>query len=139
MLRICELNFAPTLSEEALAEFTRFFLKTGIDQVTFIEGLVQPDRLRTRILLWVEEEIRVGKVPRKSGSILEAILYRGELPRGEVGSVVGAGDRHARRIVSALAELGVLVSENPRAPLRLAFPAALASRWMPGLYPERIS
>ena len=30
---------------------------------------------------------------------------------------------------------GVLVSESSRAPLRLAFPAALASRWMPGLFP----
>jgi len=30
-----------------------------------------------------------------------------------------------------------LVSESSRAPLRLAFPAALASRWMPGLFPDR--
>ena len=134
-----DLDGRGTLSEEALAEFTGFFLKTCIDQVTFMEGLVQPDRLRARILLWVEEEIRLGELPRKSGSILEAILYRGELPRGEAGNVVGVGVRHARRIVSALVELGVLVSESPRAPLRLAFPAALASRWMPGLYPERIS
>jgi hypothetical protein len=26
---------------------------------------------------------------------------------------------------------------SPRAPLRLVFPAALASRWMPGLFPEK--
>jgi hypothetical protein len=30
----------------------------------------------------------------------------------------------------------VLISDGPRAPLRLAFPAALASKWMPGLFPE---
>jgi hypothetical protein len=36
-----------------------------------------------------------------------------------------------------LLDLGVLVSESTRAPLRLAFPAALAPRWMPGLFPER--
>ena len=132
-----DLDGRGNLSEEALAAFTGFFLKTCIDQVDFMESLVQPDRLRTRILLWVEEEVRLGTLPRKSGSILEAILYRGELPRGEAGTVTGAGDRQARRIVSALVELGVLVSENPRAPLRLAFPAALASRWMPGLFPEQ--
>jgi hypothetical protein len=62
---------------------------------------------------------------------------RGELPRGEVDRVVGRGERQARRIVSALLEKGVLVSPNPRAPLRLAFPAALASRWMPGLFPDK--
>jgi Fic family protein len=133
-----DLDGRGSLSEEALAEFTRFFLTTCIDQVTFMEGLMQPDRLRTRILLWAEEEIRLNELPSNSGSILEAILYRGELPRGEAAGVVGVGDRQARRIVSALIEKGVLTSESPRSPVRLAFPAALASRWMPGLFPEKV-
>jgi Fic family protein len=133
-----DLDGSGALSEEALADFTRFFLTICIDQVTFMEGLVQPDHLRARILLWAEEEIRIGKLPPKSGSILEAVLYRGELPRGDADSVVGTGSRQARRIVSALVERGVLESESPRAPLRLTFPAALAQRWMPGLFPEKI-
>jgi Fic family protein len=132
-----DLDGRGTLSEEALAEFTRFFLTVCIDQVDFMESLVQPDRLRTRILLWAEEEIRLGNLPPKSGSILEAVLYRGELPRGEVDAVVGTGERQARRIASALLDKEVLVSDSPRDPLRLAFPAALASRWMPGLFPEK--
>jgi len=132
-----DLDGRGTLSEEALAAFTRFFLTVCIDQVTFMESLVQPDRLRARILLWAEEEIRMGQLPARSGNILEAVLYRGELPRGDADTVVGTSERQARRIVSALMEKGVLASENPRAPLRLAFPAALASRWMPGLFPEK--
>ena len=126
------------LSEEALAEFTKFFLNTCIDQVTFMEGLMQPDRLRTRIALWAEEEIRLGALPPKSGSILEAVLYRGDLPRGDAPEVIGGSERSARRVVSALVDAGVLTSESTRAPLRLAFPAALAHRWMPGLFPEKI-
>ena len=102
-----------------------------------MEGLMQPDTLRTRILLWAEEEIRLDRLPPKSGSILEAVLYRGELPRGDAAGIVGTGDRQARRVVSGLIEHGVLVSESSRASLRLAFPAALASRWMPGLFPDR--
>jgi Fic family protein len=132
-----DLDGRGTLSEEALAEFTRFFLTACIDQVAFMESLVQPDRLRARIVLWAEEEVRVGDLPAKSGSILEAVLYRGELPRGDADAVVGTGARQARRIVAALVEKGVLVSDNPRSPLRLAFPAALVSRWMPGLFPEK--
>jgi Fic family protein len=132
-----DLDGRGNLSEEALAAFTRFFLKLCIDQVKFMEDLVQPDRLRTRILMWSEEEIRLGHLPAKSGNILEAVLYRGELPRGDAATVVGTGDRQARRIVSTLVDKGVLKSESARAPLRLAFPAALASRWMPGLFPER--
>lgn len=132
-----DLDGRGTLSEEALAEFARFFLTVCIDQVSFMESLVQPDRLRARILLWAEEEVRVGDLPAKSGNILEAVLYRGELPRGDADAVVGTGARQARRIVAALVGKGVLVSDNPRAPLRLAFPAALAARWMPGLFPEK--
>jgi hypothetical protein len=35
-----------------------------------------------------------------------------------------------------LTKLGVVGSETPYGPLRIAFPASLASRWMPGLFPE---
>jgi Fic family protein len=132
-----DLDGRGTLSEEALAAFTEFFLTICIDQVTFMESLVQPDRLRARILMWSEEEIRIGALPPKAGNILEALLYRGELPRGDVDAIVGTGERQARRIVAALVEVGVIGSENPRAPLRLVFPAALAGRWMPGLFPEQ--
>jgi Fic family protein len=134
-----DLDGPGTLSEEALAEFTRFFLSICIDQVDFMESLAQPDRLRARILLWAQEEARLGQLPANAGAILEAILYRGELPRGDADSVVGTGERQARRVVSALVEKGVVASESPRAPLRLAFPATLASRWMPGLFPDRSS
>ena len=137
MTRRNDLDGRGNLSEEALAEFTRFFLTTCLDQVTFMEGLMQPDSLRTRILLWTEEEIRLHRLPPKSGAILEAVLYRGELPRGDAAGMVGTGDRQARRVVSALIERGVVISVSSRAPLRLAFPAALASRWMPGLFPDQ--
>ncbi|MDZ7751416.1 MAG: Fic family protein [Gammaproteobacteria bacterium] len=125
------------LSEEGLASFTAFFLDTCLDQVIFMEGLVQPDRLRNRILLWAEEESRGGRLPDKAGALLETVLYRGEVPRGDTAGIVGTGDRQARRIVSALLEADVLTSASPRAPLRLAFPAKLASRWLPGLFPEQ--
>ena len=131
-----DLDGRGNLSEEALAEFTRFFLGVCIDQVKFMEGLVAPDRLRNRILIWVEEEIRAGDLPSKSGAILEAVLFRGELPRADVSSLLGTRERQARRVTSALLGREVLVSESSRAPLRLAFPARLASRWMPGLFPE---
>jgi Fic family protein len=132
-----DLDGRGNLSEEGLASFTHFFLETCLDQVKFMEELVQPDRLRDRILLWVEEEVRAEALPQKAGRILEAILYRGELPRGNVPHLLGASDRHSRRIVAALTEHGVIVSESTRTPLRLAFPARLASRWMPGLFPEQ--
>lgn len=132
-----DLDGRGNLSEEALAEFTRFFLKCCIDQVEFMESLMQPARLNDRILIWTEEEIRAGTLAPKSGTVLEVVLYRGELPRGDVAQLLGTGERQARRVTSTLIEREVLVSESTRAPLRLAFPAKLAARWMPGLFPEQ--
>ncbi|MEJ2425594.1 MAG: Fic family protein [Candidatus Thiodiazotropha sp.] len=125
------------LSEEALASFTRFFLETCLDQVKFMEELIQPNRLHQRIQLWTEEEVRADALPQQAWRVLEAILYRGELPRSEVPQLLGTSDRHARRVVASLAEHRVIVSDSTRAPLRLAFPAKLAYRWMPGLFPEQ--
>jgi Fic family protein len=134
-----DLDGRGNLSEETLAAFARFFLEICLDQVKFMEGLVQPDHLRTRILLWTEEQARLDQLPAKAGAVIEAVLYRGELPRGDVGKILGLTSRHARRIVSALLDRGVLASKGPRDPLTLAFPAALASRWLPGLFPEQAS
>ena len=93
-------------------------------------------------LLWIHPFIdgngRVARLMSYSmlRDALDAVLYRGELPRGDVPEIVGTGERQARRVVSSLADAGVLQSESSRAPLRIAFPAALAGRWMPGLFPE---
>jgi Fic family protein len=132
-----DLDGRGSLSEEALAEFTRFFLRTCIDQVEFMEGLIQPDKLRVRIAMWAEEETRLGTLPPKAKDILEVLQYRGELPRGDLTEIVGTGERQARRVAEALTKLGVVKSASSRAPLQLAFPATLASRWMPGLFPDK--
>lgn len=139
MTRRNDLDGRGNLSEEALAEFTRYFLETCLDQVKFMEGLMQPERLRARVLQWADEEIRVGDLPPQAGKILEAILYRGELARADLPDLLGVAERQTRRITAPLFDHGVIVAESTRAPLRLAFPAALASRLMPGLFPEKSS
>jgi Fic family protein len=125
-----------TLSEAALADFTAFFLRTCIDQVAFMEDLMRPARLRDRILIWAEEEIRAGALPSKSDVILRAVTMQGELTRAEAVDLLGLTERSARRVTSALLDIGALSSTSTRAPLKLAFPAKLAGRWMPGLFPE---
>ncbi len=131
-----DLDGRGNLSEEALVAFTQFFLESCLDQVKFMEALMQPERLRSRILLWTEEEIRAGQLPATASKILEAILYRGELARGEIPGLLDMSERHARRTISALMEKNILASESSRAPLGLVFSAKLAARWLPGLFPE---
>jgi len=49
-----DLDGRGNLSEEALAKFTRFFLEVCIDQVKFMQSLVQPEMLRERIVRGAE-------------------------------------------------------------------------------------
>ena len=133
-----DLDGRGNLSEEALAEFTRFFLETCIDQVKFMEELVAPDKLRNRIFAWANEEIKAKTLLPQSLTILERLLYQGELAREEITSMFDVTPRQARRYVESLTDLGVLVSETTRAPYHLAFPAKLAPQWMPGLFPEKL-
>ena len=75
-----------------------------------------------------------GRVARlmSHASLLET------LETGSIWSVARGLARNsaARRVVSALVGRGVLASESTRASLTINFPAALAARWMPGLFPE---
>lgn len=86
-----------TLSEGALANFTAFFLQTCIDQVKFMEGLMKPDRLRDRIMIWAEEEIRAGNLPAKSDTVLRAVQLQGSLTRADAVALLGVTERTARR------------------------------------------
>jgi Fic family protein len=134
-----DLDGRGALSDEALASFTKFFLETCIDQVGFMRDLLQPDKLRSRILTWADEEMRLSGLSSGAAKILEAILYRGELPRGDIPALLGVADRTAARVTSQLNGFGVITSASSRSPWRLALPATLAHRWLPGLYPVSAS
>lgn len=131
-----DLDGRGSLSRQALCDFTEFFLTICLDQIKFMEKLIQPSKLKERILLWVKEEIRAGQLPERSGTVLEKILFHGELPRGDVEALLGVSDRSARRVVAALMEKQVIASDSIRTPLRLAFPAHVTDRWLPGLFPQ---
>ena len=136
--RLDDLDGRGHLSEKTLAQFTHFFLNICLDQISFMESLMQPERLKERILLWAANQVSLGTLPVKSGRLLEAVIYKGgELPRGEAAGVLDVGSRQARRIVAALINEDALVSESSRAPLRLNFSARLAGFWLPGLFPDQ--
>ena len=67
------------------------------------------------MLCGAEEEVRNDGLPPRSGRVLEAVLYRGALPRGDVAGLLDLSERQARRITSALLSQGVVESPSSRA------------------------
>lgn len=124
------------LSLQSVTGFTAFFLRICVDQVEFMEKLMEPKAVRARILQWAEEERRYSNLPQSASKVLDAILFRGSLPRSEVPSVIGLSERSGHSLMKALSAHGIVKSEGARADWKISFPAKLAARLMPSLYPE---
>lgn len=132
-----DLDGRGSLSESALTNFCRFFLETALDQVAFMESILEPTELLRRMQRYVEDEIDRGHLLKNSFPLLREALLAGEIPRGKAEEITGYGDRMARKVVSKLIERGLLKSPSPRAPLTLGFPIDAVEAWFPKLYPVR--
>ena len=122
------------LSERRLEEFCEFFLRACIDQIDFMESLLQPAELLRRMKLYCDDEIAAGRLPKRSMALLREALLMGEVARGRAPEITGYQERRAREILSTLLRKGLLVQTGPRAPVRLGFTADVVERWFPALY-----
>lgn len=130
-----DLDGRGSLSEAALTDFCEFFLKVCVDQVDFMESLLQPSELLRRIQLFVEDETRAGRLPKGAFAVLREAVLAGTVERGHARELTGYKERMGRIIISKLIDRGLLVTDGSRDPLRLAFPIDVTERWFPRLYP----
>jgi Fic family protein len=122
-------------SERALTDFCAFFLRISIDQVRFMKSILDPASLLRRIELHCRDEAQAGSLPNGSYPVLREALLQGTVERGAVPGLVGLRERASRNVTAALLAKKILVSDSPRAPLRLGFPTEVVERWFPSLYP----
>jgi Fic family protein len=123
------------LSQGALAEFCEFVLRVMLDQIGFMEKLLELDTLADRIERYARQEAGLGDAGGRVSLLLREALYRGEFPRGEAGRVVGAGERTGRAALAAAVGAGLLKSSTPKSPVRLALPAKVLGAYFPQLVP----
>jgi Fic family protein/dephospho-CoA kinase len=129
-----DLDGRGNLSEEAMVNFTTFFLETSLDQVEYMHGLVQPTRLEVRISLLVQEEIRVEELtPFTEQMALHLLLY-GTAPRERLLKIAGDDVEAANRALDHLIKIGLASQSNEH--LSLELPVRLLPRLLPGLFPE---
>jgi Fic family protein len=132
--RQSDLDGRGNLSQTALEAFCRFFLATCVDQVSFMESILEPSALLNRIQIWAEEEIREKRLLRGSWPLLREAVLTGEYARGRAPELTGYEERQARTVLNKLINAGYLVSETPRTPVRLGLPIQVVDRWFPRLY-----
>ena len=124
-----DLDDRGNLRQAGLNEFSRFFLKVCVDQISFMSELLEASELLRRMEIWTEEEIRTKKLSRGSWPLLREAVIAGEFARGRAPELTGYEERQARTVLSTLIDAGYLVSETSRSPVRLGFPMKVVDRW----------
>lgn len=124
------------LSLSSLTAFSEFFLRVAIDQVEYMDSVLQPSELIRRIEQYVADEAAADRLHSRSFPLLREALHSGEFERGAAETLLGTSERTARSVVAELLDRGLLVSPGPRGPLRLGFPINVVERWFPALYPS---
>jgi Fic family protein len=124
------------LSERALWDFCHFTLTVMADQIAFMDRILDMDSLERRI----EHYVRVvdpatGPEGDRVFLLLREALARGQFARGEAGRIVGASERTGRTTLALAIVTGLLVSDSPKSPVRLALPAKVLDTYFPQLFP----
>jgi Fic family protein len=128
-----DLDGRGNLSQRALTEFTLWFLKVCLDQVTFMSSLFDLDNLARRLRTYVQ---RSDTIKPEGSKLLEEALIRGHFERGEASRITGLPERSARRVLNDVTVEGLLASATPKGSVFLRFPAETLGTLFPKLYPE---
>jgi len=131
------------LSQKALTSFCDFFLDVFADQINYMHSILKVDDLARRVKEYGkarESGLLQGRAEKsdifrhEETLLLEHLVYRGSIPRGDVPRLIHKEERTARRILRFLTDEGFIVSDSTRAPLRFAIPAYAAPYFFPDLY-----
>lgn len=126
------------LTEKGLAAFCKFMLEVMLDQVEFMQGVLDLRALGARMEKYLEYE-RLHLPPRERGrlaKLLKASLAEGEIERGRVPEILGVGASTAQKVIRlALAE-GLMASPSPKGVLSLTFGADTLEAYFPRLYQD---
>ena len=126
------------LSDQGLRQFCAFFLRSALDQISFMGSLLDLDALEARIERFAELLTYREGLPPSTRDLLRDVMLRGSVPRGEMARITGTSERSARTLTSRLAGLRLLISDTPKGPVRLGFPLHAVGYYFPRLYPENV-
>ncbi|MEZ0288332.1 MAG: Fic family protein [Methylophilus sp.] len=126
------------LTEQGLVEWIRYFLNVCIDQVTFMEGMLNLTDFKSRLetLLVVEENKGISGIKKAALNPLHYIAITGPMERGEFKKMTGMAERSADRLLKALLDYKLLLSDSARGDVYMGVPLHSMQFLFPRLWPE---
>lgn len=127
---------SPDERSELLAGLVEFFFEVCLDQINFMGRLLSLQTIDERIEWFVDANStkKGGKLHPDASRLLRAAFMRGEIPRGEAGTIINKAPSTARKVVRDLVDAGLLISKTPKSALRVALPTKALPFYFPDLY-----
>lgn len=113
------------LSEESLVIFCKYFLKECVDQIQFMNSLLELHDLEGRLNKYLGQT--------NDGLVVRELLHKGEIERGEIQRICNVERRRATEIIKGLLKKRLVCSDSPHGKLRLFISAESAPYLFPRL------
>jgi len=126
------------LSEAALINFCEFMLDTSLDQIDYINDLLQLDQMYHRIKKYIQARNDghvkgLDKIKNVAALILYNAYAQGKLERKLAIELCAMPDRSARKLLAQLREEGLLTETSSRSPFYWQIPEHAEPWYFPQL------
>lgn len=121
------------LSDEGLTQFCKFFLRSCVDQVQYMEQILKLSHFKIRLARYLRDCKEEKTISEQAAKILEYIFLLGEVGRGQVRELCGVKERRANQIVQEVLGSGIAQTPSAYGPLRLKLTVDLAAALFPDL------
>jgi Fic family protein len=128
-----DLDGRGPLSEENLLLFCTYFLRACVDQLQFMESILELHHLERRFKQHVGLLTSQKVLSKQSAEVLEALFYRGKIERGDVQAICGVQRRRATNIIQELLQERLVSTPSAHGSLRLSFAGDVATHLFPKL------
>jgi Fic family protein len=127
------------LSESGLVEFITFAMNICLDQIGFMDGMLQMQAFEARLAQMLAAEATKEQTRYLKTEAAQPLAYLGtvrSMERARFKGMMGLPARTADRALVDLFKLGIVHSRSPKGPVELALPIGLFRYLFPRLWPE---
>jgi Fic family protein len=127
------------LSESGLVEFITFAMNICLDQIAFMDGMLEMQAFEARLAQMLAAEATREDTRYLKTEAAQPLAYLGtigSMDRTRFKGMMGLAARSADRTLADLFKLGIIRSRSPKGPVELALPVGLFRYLFPRLWPE---
>jgi Fic family protein len=127
------------LSESGLVEFIAFCMNLCLDQIGFMDGMLQIPAFEARLAQMLAAEATKSDTRFLRIEAAQPLAYLAtikSIDRARFKAMTGLASRTADRVLADLFKLGIVSSRTPKGPIELALPIKLFRYLFPRLWPE---